>query len=803
MKAKNAKKDKTVKPYANFRPADASFLTKIDNKMVVFRKNNKKYALEFYGNAKNFVLNAIDIKNKHKVGKFEALPKMFLDLINDRDVDKLFNGYRSDTINLGKVLFSDEMTLEEICACAMEYVRICSSNFERFNGESVRGAQSELAESLAQGYNGVLSFYFGVANDVDRGQLLARLINVGLDINHSIAYAECVVDPYGNPLCQIVEFSGKPMLAIKYYNGVAKKYNENVNKLNRMYQFLDFSSHIPLARKRAVKALFKFHNFKAIVPRSSNLEEALISLGKNAVKNLSDLTSSEANLLVKVDKKVFKLSTLIEVALYERQLEYEVIPDLFEDALYAFKVQVQGSKNFKIYPNKFVNESFVLQDARSFILNKKAVTEDIEDVAPTQDFKQVLDAQDEISDYEDGNYIDSSLIENLKPVPASKVLDQMRVKFSPPEGQDEILLDGSRIKVTERQIENAMQTSPLELGEIKEIDLAEAEREQKLYEQEIGELPVELKRSDTTKKRKSFYDALDEIAEKISKNRAKKLQEAYEDMERSGELRTEQSMADEYLSTQQALNEHPNIQQPQTVVENKTEPIQTSSAQKNTAHPIDKNTEMFEHINAEQPVQADKNAQPILMNYNNEKEQNFYIDNVEHNLHADNLNSYAYQNEQYNVNFDAEPVKNQQDKEIAQNNHFDNIADTSNKSASAEHIESKNLSAEPNIKNHTIESTQAISASSTPAQPAKTSKISNDVFVPERKIKEENLNKNKVDKSSKVDDNKPGAINVASNLDNGKEQINKGVEDKGSVAGKNAKAPKLPPRIPKIPKRKA
>ena len=52
--AKN--KEKTSNHYANLEPSDSNFLNKVDAKITEFQKQNKKYALDFYYNAKQFVL---------------------------------------------------------------------------------------------------------------------------------------------------------------------------------------------------------------------------------------------------------------------------------------------------------------------------------------------------------------------------------------------------------------------------------------------------------------------------------------------------------------------------------------------------------------------------------------------------------------------------------------------------------------------------------------------------------------------------------------------------------------------------
>ena len=818
MKKKEVKNAKSANPYGNFRPADSAFLNKIDAKMATFQKNNKKYPLEFYGNAKAFVLNVINVKHQ---GRVDNLPKTLADLVSDRDIDRLYQGFLSDTKNVGKVLFSEEMSIEEICACAIEYVRICSSNFDHFNGEGEKQPQCALAESVAKSYNGVLSFYFGVADDTDRAQLMARLINVGIDIKHKIAYAECVVDSMGVPICQIVDFSGKPVIAISCYNGVAKTYTNAIKKLSSMYKFLDFSEHIPMARKRALKTLVKFHNFKSIIPRTGNIENAIVGLSKNAVKNMSSLTASEMNLLVNVDKKVFKVSTLVEVALYERQVDYEVVPDLFEEKLYSFKLNVPGSTRFKIFPNKIVDLDYKLTEESNYILNKRS-SESSSESEGTSDFSSSY--ENESHDYQEHDYEESVNdvvynntqsqktadinLDNIIPVPAAQVLEQMKVKFQPPAGENEFLLDGSRIKLTEKQIENAMHISPLELEDMKSVDMDAAERERLQYEKEVGQLPdnyattQNVNQKSTNQKKKSFYDVLDEIADKIDKNRTKKLQQAYQDLEKSGELNYNQNNTQNITQKTEEI-----VKQPNAVKYNYSEPVKESPKVENIVNP--------------QAGTKPKNVSPIddfldddledEPQYNKESK----VDSVINKNESKAYDNYAYNdtllnNDELDDIEDEEDVEDnfrEDDTQDFYNDYDDDIKDEEIDEPEDSHLDDYEI----------------------------TSQIGDDEFVREndkedkkplvqelhseketKDLKEPNIEKEKAEEQVEISEPQEKSVpqNVEIPKENAQSKINVNVDnDKASVESQakvepktTAKPstapkpiPKLPPRIPKLP----
>ena len=536
---------KTVNPYGSFRPADSSFFNKIDEKIIKLKKENKKEPLEFYENAKSFVMNSIELRKGSLVKDFDRMPKLLIDLISDRNIDKLYEGYLNDTKKVAKELFSSEMSINEICACAIEYVRLCSSNFASYESEAKRNEVSELAEKFAKSYNGVLAFYLGIGDDTDRTQLLARLVNVGLDIIKSISYAECVVDFKGIPICQVVEFSGKPMLSLTSYNGIEKVYTKNIGNLSSMYSFLDFSEHIPMAKKRALKTLLMFHNFSSIFSKSNGLEKSIIQLCENASKNLSNVTVGEQNPLVKVNTKIFKLSTLIELNFYQRKTEYEIIPDLFNENLVSYKLDVKGYKRFKVFPNKVIDKDYQLSPTASYLYAKQQVESSFDDdpdlnkdadndIDFSENDNEVKNDNFEVEQNVDNGYENGSNIDSITPLPASEVLEKLQTKFKPNESENTFLLDGTKFDLTENPFSQVSLATQEELDNAKEVDLKQAEQEQLLFEQEMG---ITVSEKNTIQPRKqSFYEIMQDMASTISKNRAKKLQEKYEEYDRSGEL---------------------------------------------------------------------------------------------------------------------------------------------------------------------------------------------------------------------------------------------------------------------------
>lgn len=600
------KEMKAVNPYAQFRPSDSAFLNKIDSQLTKFSKDNKKYPLEFYENAKAFVMNVINLRHTTNAKEFDDLPKVLVDLTNDRNIDKLFQGYLNDTKAVGKVLFSEDMTIDEVCACAMEYVRLCSSSLSTYESEVPQGDISKLATSYAKSYNGVLSFYLGIGNEEDRSQLLARLINVGIDIIKNISYAESILNSYGDALCQVIEFKGKPMLSIMAYTGDAKTYAKNVGKYSSYYQFLQFDEHIEMARNRALKTLTKFHNFNSFVPSTNNVEKLIGQVCEIASKKISNVTATEQNVFINVDKKIFKLNTILEVLFYDKKIEYEILPDVFNTSLICYKLKVKDYSRFKLFPNKIVDDKFKLTEQTNYVVARRNVefdenldTNNVGDSGATEDFASKLEEQDALNDLASASGeivdgIDYDAIDNISPVPAGEVLNKLQTKFMAPEDSD-FSIDGTRFNLSESQVNSAMEISPSIMEDAKEIDNSKAEEERKMFEKELGiSLPTTF---DSTKpKKKSFLDMMEEIADDISKNRAKKLQEKYNEFEQKGELNHGNTYSIDNHARDKAEvkldNPTPNTQNIDNIVN-------THSSVNNYSSPVDKDTQSaYEKLDA-------------------------------------------------------------------------------------------------------------------------------------------------------------------------------------------------------------
>ena len=176
----NKKGKKTnVNPYPNLRPADAQYITKLDEKIALAQKQNKKELCEFLIDKKQFDMNYINVKNNNKVGKLGLIPSSLLSILSARDNEKIFDNYKKDTMKIAKQLFSDDMSVQQICAIACEFVRLSTANFDRYESETAQMPQSVLCQLLSTNAYGMLSFYFGVSNAVDQTEFLAWLINMG------------------------------------------------------------------------------------------------------------------------------------------------------------------------------------------------------------------------------------------------------------------------------------------------------------------------------------------------------------------------------------------------------------------------------------------------------------------------------------------------------------------------------------------------------------------------------------------------------------------------------------------------
>lgn len=546
------KKGKTnSNPYSNLRPADAQYFSKLDEKIALAQKQNKKEFCEFLIDKKELDMNFINVKNNNKIGKIDLLPSSLLSILNARDNEKVFENYKKDTTKIAKLLFDDDMTIQQICATACEFVRLSTANFDRYESESVQNPQSALCQLVSTNAYGMLSFYFGVSNAIDQTKFLAWLINLGLDIKHSLSYAECVIDSYGNPICHIVEFNGKLGVSFINYVGVAKAYVKKIETLTGLCEFLDFTDEIENGKKRALKVLSRYVPSKLMI-KGRDIENSLVSMAQIAYKNMSDVTATELNMLSRFDNKIWKFSTLCELLLYENNVDYEVILDLFVETQYALKLKVGDEGKFKIFPNKVMDEEYHLNEPRTYILNKTAKTtpknyddelfdERIESIGRESgqsadvafdEFAQARSAQSGFS----RQSTDEISLDNLEPMSAADVLSSLNVKFTPKENEGLSFENGS-FKFNDDELNEVF-----DLSSATQVDFSKADAEQKMLESSMG-IVAEPTQSNTPPKRKGFFELLNEMSEKTKKNKARRLQEEYERLERNHELKTPEEIA--------------------------------------------------------------------------------------------------------------------------------------------------------------------------------------------------------------------------------------------------------------------
>lgn len=551
---KNVNKSQNI--YGKYRPNDSACLNKIDENLSKYQNNHNKNAIDFFENAKTFVLNAIETKNKALIKVYDKLPKRMKELVEDRNIEGLYNAYNKDVKIVGKALFSEEMSLEEIYACAMEYVRLCSSNFDTFESEGTRSEESLLAEKLCTSYGGILSFYLGLANDEDRTQLLAKLINVGIDIKKSISYAECITDSYGKPVCQIVNFSQKSILCIFAYNGVYNSYTNNVGKLNSVYNIVDFSKCIESAKNKAMQVFFKFHDLDIISQEKGEITNIIEPLCRKLNKYLSHLSASEYNPLIEYNKKIFKLSVVLEMYFYKNKIEYELIADIFNPLLNSYKLTIPNYSRVKVFPNKIYNLEYELEDKPNYLIAKKENVDSFENNIDKEMSADVDNAEDYILDFdefeqklkeEEKKIIDElesvpqsasftqnktnifDEIDKIKPIPAKELAQKLQVKFMA-EDENEYALDGSRLDQSEKYFDSLLNAVE-DYSNAHNVDEEEAEKERLMYEKELG-ITSEKKKDD----KKSFYDMLNELDKEYEKKPSSKLQDKFDEIEKNNHL---------------------------------------------------------------------------------------------------------------------------------------------------------------------------------------------------------------------------------------------------------------------------
>lgn len=529
--------------YSHLSPMDAQYFSQLDESIALAQKKNNKNFYEFLIDKKQFDMNYIKVKDDNKIGKIDLLPTSLLSILNNRDNEKLFEKYKKDTMQVANILFDSNMTIQEICATACEFVRLSTSTFDRYDSESVQNPQSALCGLLSTNVYGMLSFYFGVSNSVDRTQLVAWLINAGLDIKHSLSYAECLIDAYGKPVCHIVDFSGKMGVSFVDYVGVANAYTKKIESLAGLCDFLDFTKEIENGKKRALKLLTKSVPSKLMV-KNSNLEKALTTMTQMAYQKMSDITPCDMNMLSSFDGKIWKFSTLCELLLFANNAEYEVVLDLFDENQYSLKLKLNSNSNekFKVFPNKVIDEEYKLNEPKIYILNK---LNNQTALSPEDDFfNEQLEnigrdnsAKDEFSfdDFEISNNTQSKQsefsfdnFENFEPMPASDVLDNLNLHFTPKENES-LSFENGQFKFTDDDMNELF-----DLSNTTQVDFDKADAEQKILEQSIGKQPTKKEEA----KHKDFFELLNEMTEKVKENKTRRLKEEYEKLEKNHELKT-------------------------------------------------------------------------------------------------------------------------------------------------------------------------------------------------------------------------------------------------------------------------
>lgn len=529
--AKDKKKKELNNPYSDFKTADAQYLNKLDEKIATAQKQNKKEFCEFLLCKKQLDLNYIKISQGNHLGNIDLLPASLLSILRNRDYEKMFDGFKKDTQKLAKQLFSEDMNIAQICAVACEFVRLTSSNFDRFDSEEQQSVQSALCQSLSTNAYGLLSFYCGFGDAVDQTHLLAWLISLGLDVKRSISYAECVIDAYGKPICHIVEFNGKLGISYIDYIGVANAYTKKIKKLTGLCEFLDFTDEIDFAKKRVLKVLSQFVP-KKLFSQDGNLENAVISLAKDCYSNMSDITASEYNMLCKFDNAIWKFSSLCELLLYSRNIEYEVILDLFDEGQYTLKLKLDSGK-FKIFPNKVIGESYELNAPKIYVLNKTSsaasVSESEEDDLFNERIESIGREQDDV-------------LSDMEPLSAAQVLESLNVKFTPTESEG-ISFQNGAFKFKDDELNEMFSFDSVDFSNASAVDLGKADEEQRMLEMATGQIQEPIKKATSSKK--NFFDLLDEMTEKTKKNKARRLQEEYEKLQGSNQLKTQEEIDEE------------------------------------------------------------------------------------------------------------------------------------------------------------------------------------------------------------------------------------------------------------------
>lgn len=684
--AKDKQKSASVGLYDGLKPADVQYMTKLDEKIALAQKQNKKEYAEFLLNKKQLDLNYIHIKKENKFGKTDSLPASLLSIINNRDTEKIFDNYKKDTKKLANQLFNPDMNLQQICAVACEFVRLTTSNFDRSESEAEQKPLSALCQSVSTNAYGLLSFYFGVSNEVDQTQLLAWMISLGLDIQHSISYAECVIDAYGKPVCHIVEFNGKLGVSYVDYVGVAKAYVRNIKKLTGLCEFLDFTEEIEFAKKRVLKVLSQYAPRK-VLHMSGNIDSLVVNLAKTAVQNISEVTPSEYKLLSVFDHKIWKFSTLCELLFYSKQIEYEVILDLFNENQYTFKLKMGADNKVKVFPNKVIDYRYTLNDAKIYLVNKAQT------VAPKNNDDELFAEQMESIGREAENAVD-----NLEPLPSDEVLQSLNVKFTPSEDEGMTFQDGA-FKFRDDELNEMFTLNSVDFSHTSKVDLNKADEEQRMLEQATGYVEQSINAVNAENgKKKSFFDLLDEMSEKSKKNKARRLQEEYEKLERQNLLKTKEEIEEQKNNAvikkkpqenQVIINKNNNVrgeklhrvknENPNTNYNAFEDDFYTTPRAKNVGYSVKNDS-----IPAKNSGVTLKNDTLSGKNDNFKDNNNTTnLDSVDNNVNAQKNNLAPKNNDKINndklINFDA--LESNEDNALVADDYIDDIEENNNLSA--------------------------------------------------------------------------------------------------------------------------
>ena len=216
---------------------------------------------------------------------------------------------------------------------------------------------------------------------------------------------------------------------------------------------------------------------------------------------------------------------------------------------------------------------------------------------------------------------------------AADVLSSLNVKFTPRENEGLSFENGS-FKFNDDELNEVF-----DLSSVTQVDFSKADAEQRMLESSMG-IASEPTQSNTPPKRKGFFELLNEMSEKTKKNKARRLQEEYERLERNHELKT----PEEVIAQQNHFAENDNI-----VAENDNIDAQNYSVPTESDNILVKNDKIVEQTK-DAPIQsADTTMQPKIatVQKDNWPVQDAVIENYDA-INAINQEFYELKNEQAN-----------------------------------------------------------------------------------------------------------------------------------------------------------